>query len=259
VYKNILTRSVLNRLNLWLLTATLLAALPLAARAQGGDDPQSSFLTTCNPRENRADFDGDCKTDLSTFNRSTGEWASVNSSNSGFVSFFFGQSGDIATPGDYNGDGKTDRAVFRPGNGFWYIETDITSTPYESVWFGQSGDIPVARDYDGDNKADVAVFRPGNGLWCIIKSSDKSESYVQWGQTGDRVVPGDYDGDGKTDVAIFRPESTYGTWWILRSSNGSYYNFSWGFNATGRCRPTTTATARQTSPFSGRGAAHGTL
>jgi subtilisin family serine protease len=172
------------------------------------------------PRDKRADFDGDNKTDISVFNQDTGVWTSRNSSDGLDVSFQFGQSGDIATPGDYNGDGKTDRAVFRPGNGTWYIATD-TSGAFSGGPFGQSGDIPVARDYDGDGKTDIAVFRPSNGYWYILNSSNNSVTYQQWGLNGDRVVPGDYDGDAKADVAIFRPDGGSGVWWILNSTDNS--------------------------------------
>ena len=121
------------------------------------------------PRDNRANFDGDCRTDVSVFNRGSGEWRVLNSSNGQLVSFFFGQSADIPTPGDYNADGKTDYAVFRPGNATWYIATD-TSGSFYGVPFGLTGDIPVARDYDGDAKTDIAVFRPGN---CYVVHPQK--------------------------------------------------------------------------------------
>jgi FG-GAP-like repeat len=230
VYENTIMRSATRRLNLWLLTAFLLTALPLAARAQNA----SSSFATCAVRHNRADFDGDCKTDISTFNRSTGYWDVRNSTNNQITSTPYGQSGDIPAPGDYNGDGKTDRAVFRPGNGnaTWFIATAVTTglssvvTASYAQPFGVSSDIPVARDYDGDNKTDIAVFRPGTATWHILNSSTNLMSSVQFGATGDRVVPGDYDGDGKEDVAVFRPSNAY--WYILNSSNNTMSAVQWG-------------------------------
>lgn len=177
------------------------------------------------PGDNRADFDGDYRTDVSIFNYNNGLWSSLNSSNGQVVSFGFGQSGDIITPGDYNGDGKTDRAVFRPGNATWYIATD-TIGGYYGVSFGQSGDIPVARDYDADGKTDIAVFRPGAGTWYILNSRNNTASIVSFGQSGDHVVPGDYDGDDKADIAVFRPSNTL--WYILRSSDGAISIDSFG-------------------------------
>jgi hypothetical protein len=194
--------------------------------------PQSTTANPASftryPRDNRANFDGDCRTDVSTFNRSTGQWLTRNSSNGQVVSFFFGQSGDIATPGDYNADGKTDRAVFRPGNGTWYIATD-TSNSFYGVKFGTSGDIPVARDYDGDNKTDIAVFRPGEANWYILNSSLNSLTVVHFGEPGDRVVPGDYDGDDRADVAVFHPGST--GIWRIRYANGTISEFQFGVSS----------------------------
>ncbi len=171
-------------------------------------------------RDNRANFDGDCRTDISVFKASTGFWTSLNSSNGVVVNYQFGTAGDIATPGDYNGDGKTDYAVFRPSEGNWYIETD-TSTPstFDVIHWGLSGDIPVARDYDGDGKTDVAVFRPSDTIWYILGSSSGFQAR-QWGLSTDRVTPGDYDGDNKDDIAVYRPSE--GKWYITRSSDGGY-------------------------------------
>jgi hypothetical protein len=158
-------RPAARRLYLWLLAVALFAALSPAAQAQ------QSFVANCNPRHNRADFDGDCKTDISVFNRGTRDWISLNSSNGGYVSVKFGQSGDIIAPGDYDGGGKTDRAVFRPGTpAQWWVLRSSDGAHYVVRW-GVSGDIPVARDYDGDNRTDVAVFRPSDATWYIRRSS----------------------------------------------------------------------------------------
>jgi hypothetical protein len=181
----------------------------------------SSVSFTRYPRDNRANFDGDCRTDVAVFKATAnGLWASLNSSNGASVNYNFGTTGDIATPGDYNADGKTDYAVFRPSEGNWYIETD-KSTPlvFDVMHFGLSGDIPVARDYDGDAITDVAVFRPSDNTWYIQGSSAGFRA-VQWGASGDRVTPGDYDGDNKDDVAVYRPSE--GKWYVLRSSDGGY-------------------------------------
>ncbi|PYS98117.1 MAG: hypothetical protein DMF63_17450 [Acidobacteria bacterium] len=77
----------------------------------------------------------------------------------------------------------------------------------------------IVSDFDGDSKTDVSIFRPTSGDWVVEKSSDGTQSTLNWGLPGDIITPGDYDGDGKTDNAIYRP--TTGTWWFVMSSNGS--------------------------------------
>lgn len=168
--------------------------------------------------DNRADFDGDYRTNISVYKQNTGtnQWSFHYLSNGQTLSFQFGQTGDIPAPGDYNGDGKTDYAVFRPGDQTWYIATD-TSGAFYGVQFGLSTDIPVARDYNGDGITDIAVFRPSNGGWYWLNSSNNAFQGATWGQNGDRPVPGDYDGDARADLAVFRPSDS--TWYILWANN----------------------------------------
>lgn len=189
---------------------------------------QSNGFTNTNftryPRDNRANFDGDCKTDVSDFNRGSGLWHSQNSSNLQEVFFGFGLSADVITPGDYNGDGRTDYAVFRPGNATWYVATD-TSGSFYGVPFGATADLPAPGDYNGDGQTDIAVFRPANGTWYILQPTG-SAAVVPFGLTGDIPVPADYDGDGRTDIAVFRPGPA--DWYILRSSDNQVQSIHWG-------------------------------
>jgi hypothetical protein len=73
-------------------------------------------------------------------------------------------------------------------------------------------------DFDGDGRTDFSVYTPTTGDWLVEKSSNGTQSTLNWGLPGDIITPGDYDGDGKTDNAIFRPST--GTWWFVMSSNG---------------------------------------
>ncbi|HEX8089022.1 MAG TPA: hypothetical protein VF762_09230 [Blastocatellia bacterium] len=99
-------RPVEGWLKIRFLTAALLMILSLTAYAREianighSFGPQNQFTSSCTPQHNRANFEGDCKADISVFDRSTGDWNSVNSSNQQYVSFSFGQSGDIPTPGE---------------------------------------------------------------------------------------------------------------------------------------------------------------
>ncbi|MGI8641147.1 MAG: FG-GAP-like repeat-containing protein [Pyrinomonadaceae bacterium] len=167
------------------------------------------------PAKNQvSDFDGDGRTDFSTYSPSSGVWRMENSSNNAASAIQFGANTDKIVAGDFDGDGKSDVAVWRPSSGTWYISG--SSSGFQAQPFGASSDIPVAADYDADGKTDVAVWRPSNGVWYILQSTLGFKAY-QWGASGDRAFTGDYDGDGKADLVVFRPSN--GTWYILQSSS----------------------------------------
>ncbi len=169
--------------------------------------PDSSRIAAVN-----ADFDGDGRTDVSTFRDSTGFWY-VSNSSGGYNFASFGLATDKLVPADYDGDGKTDIAVFR--DGVWYVLQ--SGSAFTAFQFGTAGDIPQPADFDGDGKADYAVFRPSNGTWYVMGSSAGFSGF-QFGQNGDRPVATDYDGDGKADFAVYRD----GTWYINGSTTGFY-------------------------------------
>ena len=81
------------------------------------------FGTTTVPNQaGFVDFDGDCKTDISIFRPSVGQWWYLKSSDSSNFAVSFGLNSDKLTPGDYTGDGKTDIAFFRPcSKCIWYV------------------------------------------------------------------------------------------------------------------------------------------
>jgi hypothetical protein len=161
-----------------------------------------------------SDFDGDGKTDFSSYTPNSGLWKIENSSNSSANSTYFGADGDKIVAGDYDGDRKSDIAVFRPAQGVWYILGSAGG--FRAHTFGAVNDVPMPADYDADGKTDVAVWRPSNGTWYISQSSLGFRS-VQWGASTDKPVSGDFEGDGKADIAVFRPSN--GTWYISQSSS----------------------------------------
>ena len=170
---------------------------------------------TSNPA--RYDFDGDGKADIGVFRPSDGNWFILNSGDSSFSIFHFGQNGDKPVAGDYDGDGKTDAAIYR--NGSWYRLRSSNGT-VDGVGFGLTNDIPVPEDFDGDNKMDVAVYRPSEGRWYILPTGTSVFYVTQFGIAEDIPVPGDFDGDGRADVNVFRP--SMGTWFRTNSRDGAF-------------------------------------
>jgi hypothetical protein len=204
-------------------------AIPLSEdKVVIGDMGNGMFIVDTSqadtPLKNRvSDFDGDGRTDYSTFSPSSGLWQIERSSDTSPFYSYFGLNTDKLVTGDYDGDGKSDIAVFRPSTGIWYFLGSTNG--FYALQFGLDGDIPTAADYDADGKTDVAVFRPSNGVWYIWQSTLGFKA-IQWGLTGDKPVTGDFEGDGKADLAVFRPSDSI--WYILKSSSSEWYGVQFG-------------------------------
>ena len=194
-----------------------------------------------------ADFDGDGPSDIGYFRASTGTWGILQSSEYfayGSPLFFsWGQTGDVATPGDFDGDKKWDFAFRTPPSGGQSAAYRIllSSTGYDYAttltvpagWPGL-GDTPVVEDYNGDGISDPAIWRANAGVWIIpLSPSFTTYEFHSWGQSGDIPIKGDFDGDGRADLGYFRPST--GEWGFLLSIfNYSYafpLFFSWGTSA----------------------------
>ena len=155
-----------------------------------------------------ADYDGDGKYDIASFN--AGVWTILQSLDGATRTVQFGQAGDIPVPGDYDRDGKDDIAVFR--SGVWFILGSANNQSF-AIQFGQAGDVPVPADYDHDGQIDAAVFRAG--VWYMLQSTEGFAA-VQFGSPSDIPVVGDFDGDGHADQTVFRN----GVWYLNLSRDG---------------------------------------
>ncbi len=170
------------------------------------------------PNVRRSDFDGDGRTDISTFRPSEGNWY-ILGSNSGFFAVNWGLAGDVLATGDYDGDGKADIAVFRAsdvsGANDWWILNSNGFTLSGASW-GSTGDIPVVSDYDGDGKDDIAVWRPSNAVVYALRSGG-GVMFSGIGTSGDTPLAGDFDGDGTADPSTFND----GVWRSNLSAGGT--------------------------------------
>lgn len=176
------------------------------------------------------DFDGDGRSEISSFRPSNGTWNAVLTSNSANYSVNWGLSGDKIAPADYDGDNKTDAAIFR--DGVWWILNSLNNS-VTTVQFGLAGDVPVPNDYDGDGRADIAVWRPSDGIWYQLRSLGNQFAAARFGLNGDKPVIGDFDGDGLGDLAIYRPAD--GVWHLFRSADNSYVAFPFGISTDRPC------------------------
>ena len=91
------------------------------------------------------------------------------------------------------------------------------------ITVNQAGTRSTPFDFNGDARTDISVFRPANATWWIANSGGGVSAYA-FGIPTDRIVPADFDGDFKTDIAVYRQ----GTWYVLRSSDGTFAINSWG-------------------------------
>jgi len=186
------------------------------------------------PRNPRADFDGDGKSDLSVYRPSEGNWY-LNRSTAGFNIINWGNSTDTIIPGDYDGDGKADTAVFRPNADpavADYLVLKSNGFVYQGTSWGLVGDIPISGDYDGDGKDDLSVFRPSTGTWYVLNSGNGSNTVEPFGLTGDVPMPFDLENDGRTNLAVYRPSNGY--WYIARNTGVPAVNFeAFPFGAAG--------------------------
>jgi uncharacterized repeat protein (TIGR01451 family) len=133
------------------------------------------------------DYDGDGKTDLAVFRRTTGTWLVKRSSDGQYLVKQWGLGTDVPVAQDYDGDGQTDLAVWRGATGTWYIWQSTTDDARVTPW-GTTGDQALASDYDGDGQADVAVWRTAEQTWYIHESGTQRTQMRVQGKTEDVPV-----------------------------------------------------------------------
>jgi FG-GAP-like repeat len=180
-----------------------------------------------------ADYDGDGKTDVAIWRRSTQPGQSafyiLNSSNQTVRIEYMGQPGDFVNVfGDYDGDGKADPAVYRRDYipfANKYIYRGSLNNPGgvdTTVAWGSGADFsPYRGDFDGDGKLDFCLRRNSNATFSLKRSSDGGTEVIAFGKTNDVFAPGDYDGDGRTDFCVERlGKGNYYNWFIYERDGG---------------------------------------
>lgn len=145
----------------------------------------------------------------------------VTSQADGFFNTAKNAQGQFILPGDSGGPCFFGAQGVAGINAAWYYDLSggvQTSVSDSKIFIHRTIKPYVRGDFDGDGRADTAYFQPGNGRWRVWEL-DGGQTNIRWGENGDVPVVGDYDGDGLADRAIYRPST--GTFWVLRSSDGS--------------------------------------
>jgi hypothetical protein len=193
------------------------------------------------------DYDGDGRTDITTFRQSTNTFWIQNSLDGTFSQVTHGTgTGDnwLNNSADFDGDGRADPMLIKIQgvNAVWRILRTSDNTVSTTFWGDFStanGEQLAMADYDGDGQTDIAVYRRLQGMFYILQSSlGNAPRYVRWGAstgsatTGDQVCVGDYDGDGKADPTTVRNEGGQRVFYTLRSSDGASTRTPWGTDTT---------------------------
>ncbi len=161
-----------------------------------------------------ADYNGNGRADLATFDNATATWYIVPN-----PPVVYGAPGDRPAVADWDGDGRADLGVFRPSTASWYMwGSTVGPMGGPQTVFGNSQDFPVPADYDGDGIVDFGVYRQGR--WLVFGSQDGPFT-IDYGNRDWQPIPRDYNNNGRADLAIFNPRTAQ--WGV--STVG---DFSWG-------------------------------
>jgi hypothetical protein len=147
-----------------------------------------------------ADYDGDGKADLATYDSGSSNYYirySSNGQTKQYASFFDQASSQylpagLELPGDYDGDGKVDPAtayVSSDGVYTYYnvvYQSSVQGRPLRNSFAAYAGSpiqsflSPLSGDFDGDGKSDIAIFYPQyNDIFYL---SSKTSQPVQTAQ-----------------------------------------------------------------------------
>jgi hypothetical protein len=119
------------------------------------------------------DYDGDGKTDPAIYNKQTGLWQVLTSSDGyQLKGLTFGGLGFQPVSGDFDNDGKTDPTIYNQTTGEWRILLSGSNYSLISGGFGGPGYEPIMADYDGDEKTDIAVYNESIGMWYLFLSNE---------------------------------------------------------------------------------------
>jgi hypothetical protein len=149
-----------------------------------------------------ADYDGDGKTDLATWNPRTTIWKWRSSKDGTISSEAFGTGFGFPAPADYDGDHKADRAFTQVDIQAHTVTFVIEGSPSVTFAGAAGSPYPAVADFDGDGKADPAYadlpLNAGAGHvtpWHIHNSSDGTTTNLTIPATSQYVVPSMVDND----------------------------------------------------------------
>jgi hypothetical protein len=168
-----------------------------------------------------ADFNGDGRDDIVTFNQGSAADVYVALSNgAGFAGTsvkwqeFFSPAGETPLTGDFDGDGKDDIVTFTQGSLADVYVALSTGAGFGggAKWhdfFSISGEVPAVGDVNGDGRDDIITFtrNAAADVYVALSNGSSFGASAKWhdffGLAGETPGVGDVNGDGKADLIVF--------------------------------------------------------
>lgn len=195
-----------------------------------------------------ADFNGDGKEDLASWDRNAGGVQVALSDGGKFVpqqqpwGRFNAPEGTVKMlSGDFNGDNKDDLLFWVPGENTAMVMLSSgngfsTAAPWLEKWQKGSDLLALAGDFNGDGKKDLAVLEKATGTVRVALSNSfrfapskgtGDQTWIKNFADGSRwqVLAGDFNGDGNDDLAAY--DKADGKWEFARSAGRKFLLESW--------------------------------
>lgn len=171
------------------------------------------------------DFDGDGRTGIGLYDRSTGSFFLRNTMDGGDADWTigFGAPGGLPVVGDWAGKRMATIGVYQPGTAQWFVRHGHEPGPADEEFsFGLAGAdrLVVVGDWDGDVRASVGLYEPSTSSWHLRGGSadGKDDVSFYFGPPNGLPVAGDWNGDGRESIGVYMP--AWGLW-ILRDTNSN--------------------------------------
>nr|WP_319998176.1 FG-GAP-like repeat-containing protein [uncultured Draconibacterium sp.] len=211
---------------------------------------RSGTVTSWGDEFQIADFNGDGKADIWTFDSSGMKVYSYNGSTMNQIySGSYPNKNHLFKLGDFNGDGKTDIFVYGSGSYEWSqwqfrlsTGTGLIAKYFTKKKTDLKSDVVYTGDFNGDGRTDILALSKNSSnnprqYYFITRpnATDMTSEYYERSEYNKdyQFTLGDYDGNGKTDIIVTSASNSYRRGKITGNTNILLSRFADGLNNTG--------------------------